>query len=138
MRKKRKDEHDDPGITDINVTPLVDVCLVLVIIFMVTQILRCRPALELFIRKLGPQQGKFQRTRRSERHTHQYRENNNKRQGSKHIMADVLREKIALSKDKTVTLIADKENRCYEVVNILDISKQNGARKLALMSKKKD
>jgi biopolymer transport protein ExbD len=40
-------EHDDEAITGINVTPLVDVCLVLLIIFMVTATYIVKDAIEV-------------------------------------------------------------------------------------------
>ncbi len=47
---------DDP-ITDINVTPLVDVCLVLVIIFMVTAPLFSQPIMEVELPKAITDEG---------------------------------------------------------------------------------
>jgi len=47
MSAKHAFELEDDAVTGINVTPLVDVCLVLVIIFMVTTPLLSQPAFEV-------------------------------------------------------------------------------------------
>jgi biopolymer transport protein ExbD len=48
---------DDAPITDINITPLVDVCLVLVIIFMVTAPMMSDPAIKVDLPKAHTQEG---------------------------------------------------------------------------------
>lgn len=52
-----KVENDDTMMTGINVAPLVDVCLVLVIIFMVTAPLLSEPALKVNLPKAKTQEG---------------------------------------------------------------------------------
>src|SRR5579859_1281052 len=48
----------DGPIVDINITPLVDVCLVLVIIFMVTAPMFSEPAIKVDLPKAHTQEGK--------------------------------------------------------------------------------
>ncbi len=48
---------DDAPITDINITPLVDVCLVLVIIFMVTAPMMSDPAIKVDLPKAHTREG---------------------------------------------------------------------------------
>ena len=48
---------DEEPITDINITPLVDVCLVLVIIFMVTAPMLSDPAIKVDLPKAHTQEG---------------------------------------------------------------------------------
>ncbi len=48
---------DDSPITDINITPLVDVCLVLVIIFMVTAPMMSDPAIKVDLPKAHTMEG---------------------------------------------------------------------------------
>jgi biopolymer transport protein ExbD len=48
---------DEDPITDINITPLVDVCLVLVIIFMVTAPMMSDPAIKVDLPKAHTQEG---------------------------------------------------------------------------------
>ena len=50
--------NDPAGITGINITPLVDVCLVLVIIFMVTAPLMSQSSLKVDLPKAKTNQGK--------------------------------------------------------------------------------
>ena len=52
-----KVENDDSTMSGINVAPLVDVCLVLVIIFMVTAPLLSDPALKVNLPKAKTQEG---------------------------------------------------------------------------------
>ena len=52
-----KIEDDDTMISSINITPLVDVCLVLVIIFMVTAPLLSEPAFKVDLPKARTQEG---------------------------------------------------------------------------------
>jgi biopolymer transport protein ExbD len=48
---------DDEPIVDINITPLVDVCLVLVIIFMVTAPMFSEPAIKVELPKAATREG---------------------------------------------------------------------------------
>src|SRR5208283_3174721 len=58
MNKRASEFDEDEGIlTGINVTPLVDVCLVLVIIFMVTAPLLSTPAFKVDLPKAHTQEG---------------------------------------------------------------------------------
>jgi len=52
-----KPEDDEPMVTGINVTPLVDVCLVLVIIFMVTAPLLSEPVFKVNLPTARTQEG---------------------------------------------------------------------------------
>ncbi|MCM2267863.1 MAG: biopolymer transporter ExbD [Elusimicrobiales bacterium] len=54
---KFRPENDDSMMTGINVAPLVDVCLVLVIIFMVTAPLLSDPALKVNLPQAKTQEG---------------------------------------------------------------------------------
>lgn len=57
-RRKKKGEYEEDGlVTGINVTPLVDVCLVLVIIFMVTAPLLSNPVFKVELPKARTQEG---------------------------------------------------------------------------------
>ena len=57
MRKTPRFELEDDAVTGINVTPLVDVCLVLVIIFMVATPLLSQPAFEVDLAAAATQEG---------------------------------------------------------------------------------
>lgn len=54
---KREALEDDDAISGINVTPLVDVCLVLVIIFMVTAPLLSNPTIKVNLPKARTKEG---------------------------------------------------------------------------------
>jgi biopolymer transport protein ExbD len=57
-RKKARFEFEDDAVTGINVTPLVDVCLVLVIIFMVTTPLLSQPAFDVSLPAAKTKEGR--------------------------------------------------------------------------------
>src|SRR5579885_3295698 len=92
-------------ITAINVTPLVDVCLVLVIIFMAVAPMAVTLGIKVLESRASTAEGKASAE-----------ENVNVK-----------------SKDKTVIVSADAKNHVGQVVEVLDASKQAGALKLAVM-----
>ena len=58
MRRRTRYELEDDSVTGINVTPLVDVCLVLVIIFMVTTPLLSRPIFDVKLPSAKTKEGR--------------------------------------------------------------------------------
>lgn len=58
MSRVRTFELEDDAVTGINVTPLVDVCLVLVIIFMVTTPLLSQPAFDVALPAAKTEEGR--------------------------------------------------------------------------------
>lgn len=128
-------ESDSP-ITEINVTPLVDVALVLVIIFMAVSPFMLQAGLQVSESKSGEAEGK-----------HSLEENVqitltaenkiliNGEEIALSQLSEVLKERIPKSKDGLVTLQAEKMNRVGQVVEVLDIAKQSGAKKVAIMNK---
>ncbi|MBI3299033.1 MAG: biopolymer transporter ExbD [Elusimicrobia bacterium] len=60
MKGSSRFQFDDDSVTGINVTPLVDVCLVLVIIFMVATPLLSRPAFEVSLPVAKTKEGEEQ------------------------------------------------------------------------------
>ncbi len=117
-----------------NITPLVDVSLILVIIFMVTAPMLMQAGIRVLESKTGVAVGK-----------HAASENicinlkasgeltlDGKRVSWKSLSGE-LRKALRKSKDKLVAITAEKENMVDDVVRILDISRQNGAKKLAIM-----
>jgi biopolymer transport protein TolR len=136
MPKKKHDAPEEKGITDINVTPLVDVCLVLVIIFMVTANFVMQAGIKVVSTQSGASVGKVSAdetvniimTRTGKIIV-------NGKEVTRDQLPLTLSVRIAASKDKVVTLVADNENRCAQIVDVLDCAKQNGAIKLSLMKK---
>ena len=121
-------------ITDINVTPLVDVCLVLVIIFMAVAAFTLQAGIEVATTRLGAAKGKAalsENVRVMLDDKGVLRVNGRKISWDK--LDQTLREALMKSRDKLVSLDASPQATVGQVVEILDASKQNGARRLALM-----
>ena len=126
-------KNEEP-ITAINVTPLVDVCLVLVIIFMAVAPMAVTLGIKVLETRRSNAEGKAS-----------VDENVNIRispNGDISIngtrtdgvtFRGVLSAALASSKDKMVIVTADATNKVGLVVEVLDASKQAGALKLAVM-----
>ena len=127
-------QKDEDPITAINVTPLVDVCLVLVIIFMAVAPMAVTLGIKVLETRRSNAEGKAS-----------VDENVNIRispNGDISIngtrtdgvtFRGVLSAALASSKDKMVIVTADATNKVGLVVEVLDASKQAGALKLAVM-----
>ncbi|MBI3288280.1 MAG: biopolymer transporter ExbD [Elusimicrobia bacterium] len=127
-------QKDDEPITQINVTPLVDVCLVLVIIFMAVAPMAVSLGIKVLESRPSTSEGKAS-----------IDENVNIKiavDGAitvNGIMTDgltfrgTLLSALSKSKDKMVIITADAKNKVGLVVEVLDASKQAGAVKLAVM-----
>ncbi|OGF46325.1 MAG: hypothetical protein A2452_08250 [Candidatus Firestonebacteria bacterium RIFOXYC2_FULL_39_67] len=131
-----KTDDDDLPIADINVTPLVDVCLVLVIIFMVTANFVMQGGINLTQSAAGAATGK----QSTEENVKIILTKDNKilvngRVISRDNLGLELRVRIAKSRDKLVTIVADKMNRVESVVDVMDLAKQSGAGKLSVLKK---
>ncbi|MBI4777419.1 biopolymer transporter ExbD [Candidatus Desantisbacteria bacterium] len=126
--------HETEYISAPNITPLVDVSLILVIIFMVTAPMLMQAGIRVLESKTGVAVGK-----------HAASENicinlkasgeltlNGKSVGWKTLPGE-LQKALRKSKDKLVAITAEEETMVDDVVRLLDISRQNGARKLAIM-----
>ena len=124
----------DEAITDINVTPLVDVSLVLVIIFMAVAPFAVQSGIKVLQSKASAQVGKVSLSESLQvKLTAAGRITLN---GAEIQAADFpLRIAAALvaSKDKFVIIKADDANKVGEVVGLMDTAKQAGALKMALM-----
>ncbi|MEK7388878.1 MAG: biopolymer transporter ExbD [Elusimicrobiota bacterium] len=127
-------QKEDEPITQINVTPLVDVCLVLFIIFMAVAPMAVTLGIKVLETRSSTAEGKASAD-----------ENVNIRislDGSISIngtktdgvtFRGVLVDALSRSKDKMVIVTADARNKVGIVVEVLDVSKQVGALKLAVM-----
>lgn len=126
-------QGDDP-ITDINVTPLVDVCLVLVIIFMAVAPFAMQAGIKVLQSKVGAQVGKVSASESVQitlSKTGVISLN-----GATVTVSDFpykIAQALIKSKDKFVIVKADEKNKVGEVVELLDGAKQAGALKMALM-----
>ncbi len=126
--------NSDEGITDINVTPLVDVSLVLVIIFMAVAPFAVQSGIKVLQSKSSAQVGKV-----SVSESIQVKltlDGVIKLNGVEVSMLDFparIAQAILASKDKFVIIKADDGNKVGEVVTMMDTAKQSGALKMALM-----
>ncbi|MBI4376095.1 MAG: biopolymer transporter ExbD [Elusimicrobia bacterium] len=131
----KKLEPIQGAITDINVTPLVDVCLVLVIIFMVLAPMAMQAGIEVASSRKGAAKA-----------VAALKENVvvvldakggvkvNGRAVRWEELPGALKSALEASKDKMLSLDASPKANVGQVVEILDASKQGGAKKLALLN----
>jgi len=123
-------------ITAINVTPLVDVCLVLVIIFMAVA-----PFAVTMGIKVMESHGKVAATGKaglddnvSVRLTSAGKITvNGQEVANADALGQAIQQALTKSKDHMVVITADDENKVGQVVSILDAARQVGADKLAIM-----
>ncbi len=127
-------DSEEDAITDINVTPLVDVSLVLVIIFMAVAPFAITTGIKVLKSKTEVSVGKVASSENVNvrlRATGEIEVNGKSARWE--TLPGILKSTLEKSADKMVILTADYKNRVGEVVEILDISKQSGAKKLAIM-----
>ncbi len=126
--------NSDEGITDINVTPLVDVSLVLVIIFMAVAPFAVQSGIKVLQSKSSAQVGKVSASESIQ--VKLTLDGVIKLNGIEVSMLDFparIAQAILASKDKFVIIKADDGNKVGEVVTMMDTAKQSGALKMALM-----
>ena len=122
--------------TEPNLTPLIDVCLVLVIIFMVTAPMIMQAGIKILESQAGASAGKHAAEENIE--VILTEDDKVSLNGQEVLWQDFplkIRQEICKSRDKLVFVTADNKNRVGRVVEILDISKQQGAKKVAIISK---
>ncbi|NTV51865.1 MAG: biopolymer transporter ExbD [Candidatus Firestonebacteria bacterium] len=129
LKSQMRSENPRAMVTEINVTPLVDVCLVLVIIFMVTTAMFLQPPFEIKLPKA---------------HTaEQTKEENlfvaiapdgqlavNETKVSIPQFQALIKEKIRQSRHKLVVIRADEKAKSGVVIDTLNVVKQAGARRI--------
>ena len=129
LKSKMRSENPRTMVTDINVTPLVDICLVLVIIFMVTTAMFLQPPFEIKLPKA---------------HTaEQTKEENlfvavapdgslaiNETRVSLAEFQTLIKEKLQHSRHKLVVIRADEKAKSGAVIDTLNLVKQAGARRI--------
>lgn len=126
--------RDEDPIADINVTPLVDICLVLVIIFMVIVPFAIETGIKVLQSKSKAGVGKVSVEENVQiRLTRDGRLTLNGKAVEKDLLSASVQKALLKSRDKMVIITAEDENRVGEVVEVLDTAKQSGAMKLAIM-----
>ena len=131
--------HETEYISAPNITPLVDVSLILVIIFMVTAPMLMQAGIRVLESKTGVAVGKHAAAENVCINLKTNRELtlDGKRVEWKTLPGE-LRKALKKSKDKLVAITAEEDNIVDDVVRLLDISRQNGARKLAIMKEQRN
>jgi biopolymer transport protein ExbD len=127
-------QQDGEPITQINVTPLVDVCLVLVIIFMAVAPMAVTLGIKVLETRPSNAEGKSsvdENVQIKITADGAIAVNGKKTDGL--TFRGVLADALTRSKDKMVIVTADATNKVGLVVSVLDASKQAGALKLAIM-----
>ncbi|MBQ38963.1 MAG: biopolymer transporter ExbD [Gemmatimonadaceae bacterium] len=129
MASAWSDQED--AITGINVTPLVDVTLVLLIIFMVTTSYIVKAAIELDL----PQAATASQSRPASLSVTLTRQGElylNNRPTSEQNLATQVRAEVATDPDVQVLIAADTELPYGRVVGLIDLIRQSGVRRYAL------
>ncbi len=122
----------------INIISIVDVSFVLVIFCMCTMNLMLSAGINVMHTKAGASQGK---AAVSENVSIKLTKDNkifvnNELVDEQNLLRE-LSVKIPMSKDRMVIITADDENTCEQVVELLDVSRKSGAKRLALMQNPK-
>ena len=124
-------QNDDDTITGINVTPLVDVTLVLLIIFMVTASFIVAPAVKVEL----PQVSKADEPPPRSLHFLVDQTGtiylNDKRVDEASLPA-VIQKEVAANADVQVLVSADKKVPYGEVIHLLDVVRSAGVKKFAI------
>ena len=126
--------RNDEPITAINVTPLVDVCLVLVIIFMAVAPMAVTLGIKVLETRASNAEGKAsvdENVSVKIALDGTISVNGAKTDGL--TFRGALAAALTRSKDKMVVVTAEAHNKVGLVVEVLDASKQAGALKLAVM-----
>ena len=129
MASAWSDQED--AITGINVTPLVDVTLVLLIIFMVTTSYIVKAAIELDL----PQAATASQSRPASLSVTLTRQGElylNNHPTSEQNLATQVRAEVATDPDVQVLIAADTELPYGRVVGLIDLIRQSGVRRYAL------
>ncbi len=125
----------EDAITEINVTPLVDVCLVLVIIFMVTAPMAMQAGIIVASSKVDAAEGEVSQNESVAVRLTADKIYLNDRLVTLETLSPLMTAKLKVNKKKVVTITADEDVKHGIIVSVLDISKQSGAEGLSIMRK---
>lgn len=130
--------RDDEPITDINITPLVDVSLVLVIIFMAIAPFAVQAGIKVLESRASAAVGKVAASENvAIKLTRDGKLTVNGQPADFPTLFAKTQAALALSRDKMVVVTADDDNKVGEVVEVMDTAKQAGAVKIAIMREAK-
>jgi len=139
MSRRRVERYslDDDSVTGINVTPLVDVCLVLVIIFMVATPMLTQPAFDVNLPKAQTKEGKeedkvsvsLSKDGRLAIDAKEFKD-----------LADLergLKRAIAMTESGLVVIKADRDATHGQLTEVMGRAKEAGARSLTVATEQK-
>ena len=121
-------------VAEINVTPLTDVFLVLLIIFMITTSAMVKPAADVDLPKAAESEDQPKGVLVTMTPAHEVFVNERPVPSDDASLASVLRDTLARSPDKVVVLAGDRQVVLGEVVRVLGLAKEAGATGFALAS----
>lgn len=120
-------------VAEINVTPLTDVFLVLLIIFMITTSAMMKPA-DVELPEAAQENEETQGVTVTMTPSREIFVNDRPVVGDDAQIASVLKDALAKAKEKVVILAGDREVVLGEVMRVLSLSKEAGATGFALAS----
>jgi biopolymer transport protein ExbD len=121
-------------VAEINVTPLTDVFLVLLIIFMITTTAMMKPAADVDLPKAAENETETRGITVTMTPTREIFVNERPVAGDDASLASVLKDALARTNDKIVILAGDRQVVLGEVVRVLALAKEAGATGFALAS----
>ena len=121
-------------MAEINVTPLTDVFLVLLIIFMITTSAMVKPAADVDLPKAAENETEPKGIIVTMTPSHEIYVNERLVGGDDATLASVLRDALDRAPDKVVVLAGDRDVILGEVVRVLGLAKEAGATGFALAS----
>jgi biopolymer transport protein ExbD len=121
-------------VAEINVTPLTDVFLVLLIIFMITTSALVKPAADVDLPKTEESETETKGVMVTMTPAHEIYVNERPVAGDDATLVSVLRDALAHSDEKVVILAGDRQVVLGEVVRVLGVAKEAGATGFALAS----
>lgn len=137
--KRKSYIKENKAVTDINLTSLVDVCLTLVIIFMVSYPLVMQSGIKVSSPSMKKARTQLEETELKAEITlkEDYSIQLNGNTIEPDYLADSLKALMAASKNKLVVISAEENVLHDHVVAILDEAKQCGAEQLSIVKRKK-
>jgi len=121
-------------VAEINVTPLTDVFLVLLIIFMITTSAMVKPAADVDLPKAAPNDEQVKGVMVTITPSHEIFVNGRPVPGDDGSLATVLKDALGHTNEKVVILAGDRQVVLGEVVRVLGLAKEAGAKGFALAS----
>jgi biopolymer transport protein ExbD len=121
-------------VAEINVTPLTDVFLVLLIIFMITASAMVKPVADVDLPKAAADEAETKGVMVTITPSHEIYVNERPVGGDDATLVSVLRDALAHTDEKVVVLAGDRQVVLGEVVRVLGVAKEAGATGFALAS----